>query len=88
MGYRPDSAGNHAALSRRQAILLVGDSAHGDFAEPLHWLETHCDVRRAAGLAEAHGWLDRAGTPRVILFVQSRPGRFSHRDVEALHQRA
>ncbi len=73
---------------RRQSVLLIGDSSHGEFDEPRNWLEEHCDLRRATGLDDACDLLYRTGAPHVVLFAQSRPGQFSQSDVERIHARS
>jgi hypothetical protein len=83
-----DNRADSAARPRKQSVLLIGDSSHGDFAEPRDWLEERCDLRRAAGVAEACDSLYKTGAPHVILFAQSRPGQFSQSDVEQLHARS
>src|SRR4051812_13125153 len=71
-----------------KTIAIVGDWRHADFADALLWLNARAacacyhDVSAAA---EELGSPARRRDPASILFMQSRPGQISAREVECLH---
>src|SRR3954465_5773198 len=74
-----------------KTVLVIGEWSDIHSAAPLGWLDVHsaCTYYRKIGAAAAQlqSPAQRAD-PLGILLVQSRPGQFSSREVEILHEAA
>ncbi|MCO6454915.1 MAG: hypothetical protein J5I93_06415, partial [Pirellulaceae bacterium] len=66
-------------------VLLIGQAAGEEFAEPLQWLARHTRMHREADVNEAAHYLASHPTaPHWIVLLQARPGTFTPDDVQRL----
>ena len=75
----------NVSANRRPRVVLIGDAASAEIASCVDWLAARTDVFRFDAVEAATIWLaDTTRHPAVIVLIQSRPGRFSNRQVDRL----
>src|SRR5688500_17578842 len=68
-----------------QNVIIVGEHGHTDFEPAVKWLRQGAETTCCPVAAPA---VTSAPSAELILFAQSRPGRFRQEDVEFLHRAA